>query len=89
MNDLTINKKEHKMKFTYPELIPRPSKDKLYSFSVYQADGEKEHSDFYDADGARKIWDYLKENETFGFYCTKGNLENNYLDDINSKSEII
>ena len=78
---------------TYPTAISRPDATHLYSFSIYDNGFEannKIHLDFYTVDGAKKMWDIIEADykNHNGFYCSKANLDNNYLDDVNSKRDI-
>jgi hypothetical protein len=83
--NITKNIKElemEKIKSSY-----KPTATHLYSFKIYQEDGDKFLTDFYTAEDARIMWDTIKFDGDV-FSCSKANLNDNYLEDVNSKQDI-
>ena len=64
----------------------KPTETCLYSFKVYETNNVY-HTDYYDKKGAREIWRDLENNNEV-FTCLKGNTNDSYLDEVDSKKEL-
>ena len=74
------------MKKTYPKSNYKITKAFLFCFKIYQADGNKYHTDFYTSKGALKMWGILEDdNETFS--CLKA-IDDHHLEEVNYKQNI-